>query len=59
MASTPASLLDSMTQAFTEAVVRAAPGGPGVGATLTPLGAEVLERYRHTHDRASDAGPNI
>jgi molybdenum-dependent DNA-binding transcriptional regulator ModE len=48
-----------MTQAFTEAVVRAAPGGPGVGATLTPLGAEVLERYRHTHDRASDAGPNI
>ena len=47
-------LLDSMNQAFTEAVVRAAPGGAGGGgATLTPFGAEVLERYRHIYDRAA------
>ena len=45
-------LLDSMNQAFTEPVVTAAPGGAG-GATLTPFGAEVLERYRRIHDRAS------
>jgi molybdate transport system regulatory protein len=69
-------LLDSMNQAFTEPVVTAAPGGSGGGgATLTPFGAEVLERYRRIHDRASaiaaddvgalgrharpDAGPKI
>ena len=47
-------LLDSMNQAFTEAVVTAAPGGSGGGgATLTPFGVEVLERYRRIHDRAS------
>jgi molybdate transport system regulatory protein len=47
-------LLDSMNQAFTEPVVTAAPGGSGGGgATLTPFGAEVLERYRHVHDRAA------
>jgi molybdate transport system regulatory protein len=47
-------LLDSMNQAFTEAVVAAAPGGAGGGgATLTPFGAEVLERYRRIHDRAA------
>jgi molybdate transport system regulatory protein len=47
-------LLDSMNQAFTELVVTAAPGGAGGGgATLTPFGAEVLERYRRTHDRAA------
>ena len=47
-------LLDSMNQAFTELVVTAAPGGAGGGgATLTPFGAEVLERYRRIHDRAS------
>ena len=46
-------LLDSMNQAFTELVVKAAPGGTGGGgATLTPFGAEVLERYRRVHDRA-------
>jgi molybdate transport system regulatory protein len=44
-------LLDSMNQAFTELVVTAAPGGAGGGgATLTPFGAEVLERYRLIHD---------
>jgi molybdate transport system regulatory protein len=47
-------LLDSMNQAFTEAVVTAAPGGSGGGgATLTRFGAEVLERYRRIDDRAS------
>jgi molybdate transport system regulatory protein len=47
-------LLDSMNQAFTEPVVTAAPGGAGGGgATLTPFGAEVLERYRHINDRAA------
>jgi molybdate transport system regulatory protein len=48
-------LLDSMSQAFTEAVVRTAPGGAGGGgATLTPFGAEVLERYRRIDDRAAE-----
>jgi molybdate transport system regulatory protein len=47
-------LLDSMNRSFTEAVVRAAPGGAGGGgARLTPFGAEVLERYQRIHDRAS------
>src|SRR6266478_2693851 len=47
-------LLDSMNQAFTELVVTAVSGGAGGGgATLTPFGAEVLERYRRIHDRAS------
>jgi molybdate transport system regulatory protein len=66
-------LLDSMNQTFTEPVVTAAPGGSG--ATLTPFGAEVLERYRSVHERAAalavddmaalarrarpDAGPKI
>ena len=69
-------LLDSMNQTFTEPVVTAAPGGSGGGgATLTPFGAEVLERYRSVHERAAalavddmaalarrarpDAGPKI
>src|SRR5205823_7411828 len=47
-------LLDSINQAFIEPVVTAAPGGSGGGgATLTPFGAEVLERYRCIHDRAA------
>jgi molybdate transport system regulatory protein len=34
--------------------VTAAPGGAGGGgATLTPFGAEVLERYRRINDRAA------
>jgi molybdate transport system regulatory protein len=69
-------LLDSMNQAFTEPVVTAAPGGTGGGgATLTPFGEDVLERYRSVHERAGamavddlaalarrarpDAGPKI
>ena len=47
-------LLDSINQAFTEPVVRAAAGGAGGGgATLTPFGAEVLERYNRIRDRAA------
>ena len=39
-------LLDSMNRAFREPVLTAAPGGAGGGgATLTPFGAELLERY--------------
>jgi molybdate transport system regulatory protein len=69
-------LLDSMNQAFTEPVVKAAPGGMGGGgASLTPFGAEVLERYRRIDEGTSalaaedvaalgrrarpDAGPKI
>ena len=49
-------LLDSINRAFTEPVVKAAPGGlRGGGATLTPFGAEVLERYRRLHERATAA----
>jgi molybdate transport system regulatory protein len=40
-------LLDSMNRAFKEPVIEAATGGAGGGgATLTPFGADVLERYR-------------
>jgi molybdate transport system regulatory protein len=47
-------LLDSMNQAFTELLVRAAPGGAGGGgATLTAFGAEVLERYNRILDHAA------
>ena len=47
-------LLDSINRAFTEPVVTAAPGGAGGGgATLTPFGAEVLERYNRILDRAA------
>jgi molybdate transport system regulatory protein len=47
-------LLDSMNKAFTELVVRAAPGGAGGGgASLTAFGAELLERYNRILDRAA------
>ena len=47
-------LLDSINRAFTEPVVTAAPGGAGGGgASLTPFGAEVLERYNRILDRAA------
>jgi molybdate transport system regulatory protein len=40
-------LLDSMNRAFKRPVVEAASGGArGGGATLTPFGVDVLERYR-------------
>jgi molybdate transport system regulatory protein len=48
-------LLDSINRAFTKPVVTAAPGGAGGGgATLTPFGTEVLERYRHIYERAAE-----
>ena len=47
-------LLDSINRAFTDPVVTAAPGGAGGGgASLTPFGAEVLERYNRILDRAA------
>src|SRR6516164_5174278 len=46
-------LLDSINQAFTEPVVTAASGGAGGGASLTPFGVEVLERYNRILDRAA------
>ena len=54
-------LLDSMNQAFTEAMVRAPPGGSGGGgATLTPFGAELLERYQRIYERAAaTAGDDV
>src|SRR4051812_20131275 len=47
-------LLDSINQAFVEPVVMAATGGSGGGgATLTPFGAEALERYSRVQDQAN------
>jgi molybdate transport system regulatory protein len=47
-------LLDSINRAFTEPVVTAASGGAGGGgASLTPFGAELLERYNRILDRAA------
>ena len=47
-------LLDSMNQAFADPVITASPGGAGGGgATLTPFGAEVLERYRRVAKKAA------
>ena len=47
-------LLDSINQAFTEPVVRAATGGAGGGgATPTPFSAEGLERYCRVRDEAN------
>jgi molybdate transport system regulatory protein len=52
-------LLDSINQAFTQPVVKAAPGGPGGGgAILTEFGAEVLERYRRIVERAQKIAAN-
>jgi len=47
-------LLDSINQAFVEAVVIAAPGGSGGGgAALTPLGTDILKRYRRILGKAT------
>src|SRR5580765_3330687 len=52
-------LLDSMNQAFTEPVITAAPGGAGGGgATLTPFGVEVLDRYQRLAKRAAEIAAN-
>jgi molybdate transport system regulatory protein len=46
-------LLDSLSSAFEEPVVAAAPGGArGGGAQLTPFGAELLARYRRLETAA-------
>ena len=48
-------LLDRMNQTFSEPVVTAAPGGAGGGgASLTPLGAEVLERYQQVATQVAE-----
>jgi len=48
-------LLDSINQAFDQAVVVAAPGGPrGGGAQLTPFALELLECYRRIEQQAAD-----
>src|SRR5215471_3960534 len=40
-------LVDDMNQCFREAVIAAQPGGVhGGGATLTPFGQQLVERYR-------------
>lgn len=47
-------LLNSISQAFVEPVVSAAPGGTrGGGAQLTPFGVELLERYRRLEQGAA------
>ena len=47
-------LLDSINQAFKKSVVKAAPGGAGGGgATLTPFGINLLDRYRRIQREAS------
>ncbi len=52
-------LLDSMNRAFKEPVTEAATGGAGVGgATLTPFGADLLERYRRLQAAAEVAAAN-
>jgi molybdate transport system regulatory protein len=52
-------LLDSINQAFTDAIVIAAPGGSGGGgASLTPFGVDVLKRYRRILRKATIAAAN-
>jgi molybdate transport system regulatory protein len=49
-------LLDSMNQAFAEPVVMGAPGGRrGGGATLTPFGRALLDRYKRIENTATEA----
>lgn len=48
-------LLESINQAFDEAVVVASPGGTrGGGAQLTSFALELLERYRRIEQQAAD-----
>ncbi len=48
-------LIESINQSFDEVVVSAAPGGArGGGATLTPFGHQLLERYRRIEAMAAD-----
>ena len=50
-------LVDTMNRCFRSAVVDAESGGRrGGGAALTPLGAEVVRRYRRIESKAAKAG---
>ena len=49
-------LVEDMNRDFKEPLVETSKGGSGHGgATLTPLGTEVLDRYRRMEARAEDA----
>ena len=51
------SLAEEMNAMFAAPLVEAAKGGPGGGgASLTPLGARVLDAYRRLQDAAAVAG---
>jgi molybdate transport system regulatory protein len=50
-------LVDTMNRCFRGPVAEAEAGGKrGGGTSLTPLGAEVVRRYRHIEDAAARAG---
>jgi molybdate transport system regulatory protein len=52
-------LVDTMNRSFRAALVAAGAGGPhGGGAALTPVGQEVVERYRRIEATASRAAAN-
>jgi molybdate transport system regulatory protein len=49
-------LVDDMNHCFRDAVISAQPGGAhGGGATLTPFGQKLVERYRAIETEALDA----
>jgi molybdate transport system regulatory protein len=49
-------LVDDMNNCFRDAVISAQPGGAhGGGATLTPFGQKLVERYRAIETEAMDA----
>lgn len=49
-------LVDDMNHCFRDAVISAQPGGVhGGGATLTPFGQKLVERYRAIENDATDA----
>ena len=49
-------LVDDMNHCFRDAVISAQPGGAhGGGATLTPFGQKLVERYRAIETEAMDA----
>lgn len=49
-------LIDTMNRCFREPVVETAAGGKGGGgASVTPLGQDVLRRYLEMESRAADA----
>jgi molybdate transport system regulatory protein len=49
-------LVDDMNSCFRDAVISAQPGGAhGGGATLTPFGQKLIERYRAIENDAMDA----